>query len=102
MSRLKKVRPSTIQSLLNDPQLPNKIRDASADKLVEWIDEIGLEDAGEIVAFASVQQWIRVRRILSHPRPFCALSFQMRRRRLPRQGDRKCAVRQVREGEDHL
>jgi hypothetical protein len=60
MSRLKKVHPSIIQSLLNDPLLPAKVREASAEKLVKWIDEIGLEDAGEIVAFASVQQLAEV------------------------------------------
>ncbi len=45
-----------IQILLNDPLLPEKIRQASATELVQWINEIGLEDAGEIIAFANTKQ----------------------------------------------
>jgi hypothetical protein len=57
MSELK-IRSSAplIQILLNDPLLPEKIRQASATELVQWINEIGLEDAGEIIAFANTKQ----------------------------------------------
>ncbi len=45
-----------IKVLLNDPLLPERVRNASAAELVLWINEIGLEDSGEIIAFANTKQ----------------------------------------------
>ena len=45
-----------IKVLLNDPSLPERVRNASAAELVLWINEIGLEDSGEIIAFANTKQ----------------------------------------------
>jgi hypothetical protein len=52
---LKQTSPLLVK-LLDDPQLPEKIRSASPDKLALWIKEIGLEDSGEIIAFATAEQ----------------------------------------------
>lgn len=45
-----------IKVLLNDPHLPEKVRNSTAHELVKWIEEIGLEDSGEIIAFADTKQ----------------------------------------------
>lgn len=45
-----------IKVLLNDPLLPEKIRSSSTSELIQLIEEIGLEDCGEIIAFASTKQ----------------------------------------------
>ncbi|PIS11287.1 MAG: hypothetical protein COT73_04755 [Bdellovibrio sp. CG10_big_fil_rev_8_21_14_0_10_47_8] len=45
-----------IKVLLRDPSLPERVRNASAPELIRWIDEIGLEDSGEVIAFANTQQ----------------------------------------------
>lgn len=45
-----------IKVLLNDPLLPEKVRGSSTSELVRWIYEIGLEDSGEIIAFANTKQ----------------------------------------------
>lgn len=57
MSNLK-IKSSTplIKILLKDPRLPEKVRNASPTELMNWIDEIGLEDSGEIIAFAETKQ----------------------------------------------
>jgi hypothetical protein len=48
--------PPLLEKLFADPLLPEKIRRASPEKLAKWIEEIGLEDSGEIMAFATVEQ----------------------------------------------
>lgn len=45
-----------IKVLLKDPHLPEKVRNSTAQDLANWIDEIGLEDSGEIIAFADTKQ----------------------------------------------
>lgn len=56
MALLKKNHTSTIQSLLSDPLLPTRVREATPEVLVKWIHEVGLEDSGEIISFASIRQ----------------------------------------------
>ena len=45
-----------IRLLLIDPLLPEKVRNSTTTELIQWINEIGLEDSAEIMAFASSQQ----------------------------------------------
>lgn len=56
MRVVSKNKTSLIKVLLEDPLLPQKVRSASTQELVSWIDDIGLEDCGEILAFADVKQ----------------------------------------------
>lgn len=56
MAKVKAQTASTIKAILNDPYFPEKVREASPDLLLQWIHDVGLEDAGEIVAFATIQQ----------------------------------------------
>lgn len=57
---MKKIKPAGTRSflklLLEDPGLPEKIRTMSSHEMMHVIEEVGLEDSGEIVALASTQQ----------------------------------------------
>jgi Family of unknown function (DUF6178) len=56
-------RPSShrlLARILETPNLATQIRSMPADALARVIDRVGLEDAGEIVAFASTEQLARV------------------------------------------
>lgn len=47
---------SFLQRLLKDPQLPEKVSTMSSGELMRIIQDVGLEDSGEVIALASTKQ----------------------------------------------
>jgi hypothetical protein len=49
-----------LQRLLDEPQLPQRVQALAPSALAKLIDEVGLEDAGELVALATPEQLLGV------------------------------------------